>query len=265
MKRGIFVFVSLLAITVMACGLSLPWGDDGQISAEEVVASATQAAEAAATANALLGPLGEMAGTAVAQGDDLFATAVSQTGQIAGTAQLLPTAEALATDLAATVQAFATEVPSNVGGGASSNSGLMQAKLAGAQPDANGNIKIDVSQAEFNQIIAEQLAGANGVSPIQNAVVQLTNGNIILDGDVTEPIAAPISVKMRPYAQDGQLRLDVQEASVGGFPAFGSIMTTVQDTLNGYVTTDILGLPANITLQEIIVGEGTMTIFAKQN
>lgn len=265
MKRGIFVFISLLALTVMACGLSLPWGDDGQISVDEVVASATQAAEAAATANAFLGPLGEMAGTAVAQGDDVVATAISQTGQIAGTAQLLPTAEALATELAATVQAFATEIPSNIGEIASTSGGLMEAKLAGAQPDANGIIKVDVTEAEFNQIIAEQLVATNGNSPIQNPAVQLTGGSLVLDGDVTEPIVAPISVKMRPYVENGELRLDVQSAIVGGFPAFGSIMTTVEDTLNNYVTTGLLGLPANITLEDILISEGTMTILARQN
>lgn len=264
MKCGVFVLISLLALSLLACGLSFPWGDDGQISMDEVSTSATQAAEAAATASALLGPLGEMAGTAVAQGDDVVATAVSQTSQIAGTAQLLPTAEALATELAATIQAFATEVPPIVIGGGTGSS-LMQAKLAGAQPDANGIIKIDVTEAEFNQIISEQLVAANGNSPIQNPIVQLTGGALVLDGDVTEPIAAPISVKLRPYVENGELRLDVQGATVGGFPAFGSIMTTVEDTINSYVTTDILGLPANITLQDILISEGKMTILAAQN
>ncbi len=267
MNRWIIVFIVVFVFTGLACNFSLqaPWNQDnlaGDISAEEVASAATTAAESAATAAALIGPMSEIAGTALAQGDDVLATAVAQAGVMAGTAQLLPTAQAIATDIAATAQAAAGSI---VGTPAPGGSSIIQNKLAGIQPDASGLYHVDVTEEEFNQIITTQLAGpSGGASPIQNAVVAIENGSIVLDGDVTQPLATSISVTFRPIVENGDLRFDVSRASLGGFPASGGLLTTVENTLNSSISTETLGLPSNIILQEILVGDGIMTILARQ-
>ena len=201
---------------------------------EQAEALATQAASVAATAAvdatavAVAGEADSVVATAVAQGETLAATAQSAAGQIPGV------------DIDALKERFSS-----------------------AQPDENGNVSVTITDDELNQAIqASQAAAAQTgrAIQIQNAQATLTGGNIILAGNVTEPVTADLSVSFRPSVANGILQFEVVSATVGGVTVPPSLLQSAEATLNSTLGEAMSNLPAQVVLQDVIIGEGTMTV-----
>ena len=242
MKKGILLvtmFLFVLLLSSLACNFSqnLPWNtaaEDGGISAEDVSVAATRAAEAAATAIAGADQAGQMAATAVTQGDGTVATA--DTGQ------------APAADDAA------------VAGGS------LQQKLANIQPDANGNFTVAITEEDLNEFIAGEGGGfQTDTLSAQNIEIQITPEHLELTGDVTEPVALPLVVKLRPAVAGGQLGFELISASAGIFPAPDSMLDLIEAGANSEHGRALTGLPSGVVLQNATLADGVLTIFGQQN
>lgn len=183
---------------------------------------------------------------------------VQSAGEQAGNAA--ETAVALATQegAAALETLQAVEVP---------DLGAFGDKFESIQPDANGNFTVTITDTELNQAIqqSQQSSGTAENSNLQNIVFTFTGGNIVLTGSVTSPIEAQLTVTFRPSVANGTIQFEVVSATLGSVQVPAAILTTAEGTLNSTLGQAINNLPSNLTLQSIVVGEGTMTISGTRN
>ena len=205
---------------------------------EQADALATQAASVAATAAA-----GATAVAAAEQTDSVVATAVAQ-GET----------------LAATAQSAADQIPGL-------DIDALKERFALAQPDENGNVSVTITEDELNQALqaSQSIATQTGRTlQIQNAQATLTSGNIILAGNVTEPVTADLSVSFQPQVANGILQFEVVSATVGGVTVPPSLLQSAEATLNSTLGEAMGNLPSQVILQDVIIGEGTITVVGSQ-
>lgn len=236
MKRTnfhLFIIISLLFLPTLACG-----GVSQLPNADDVAAAATKASDAAATAVVMAEQAANAAATAAA----------SEQAQ-----------NAVATAVAAATSVQNMELP---------DTSALREKFAAIQPDANGNVSVTLTDDEMNQAIqAKQTAAeqAGEENLVQEAVVSFTGGYIVLTGNITSPVAAQLTVSFRPYIADGALQFEVVNASIGSVSVPPAILSGAEATLNNTLTEAMGYMPASITLQDVIMGEGTMTITGHKN
>lgn len=243
MKQNKHFLLLLLIISLLAACNGSATSPLAQVTVPAIVsdqaeALATQAASVAATA-----AVGATAVAASEQSDSVVATAVAQGETIAATAQ-----------------SAADQIP-----GLDINA--LRERFSSVQPDENGNVSVTITDAELNQAIqASQAAAAQAGATlqIQNAQATFTGGNIVLAGNVTEPIAADLNVTFRPYVAGATLQFEVVSATVGGIAVPAPLLQSAEATLNSTLGEAINSLPAQVVLQDVIMGEGTMTVVGSQ-
>ena len=175
-----------------------------------------------------------------------------QAGSAAQTAVALATTEGSAA--LATLQAIETP-----------DLGALTDKLEAIQVDENGNFSVTITDVELNQAIQqkEETAGTNPDSPLQDPVFTFTGGNIVLTGRVTQPIEAQLTVTFRPFIEDHILQFQVVSATLGSIQVPAAVLSSAESTLNSTLGQAMNNLPENITLLDVIMGEGTMTVVAQ--
>lgn len=196
-----------------------------------------------------------------------------QAAQLATTAaQAAATAAAAVqgVDVAATAQALAETAVSTTPDQTTTNESLqaLQTRFADVQLDANGSASVTVTDAELTQAVqaAQAQATQNGQAiALQNLQITFTGGNIILAGDVTTPVQARLTVTFWPYVQNNVLQFEVVSAQLGQINVPPSLLESSEATLNSTLNQAFSQLPAGITLQSVVMGEGTMTITVGQS
>lgn len=241
MKRKQYTVIfglSMFLFFSLACRLSaeLPWeagGQDVQISAKDVAEAATRAAEAAATAGVLTNQAGDLAATAVSQGSDSLATA-----------QILPTPN------------------SNTAAGATA----LEQKLANIQTDANGNFSLAITDTDLNEFVSGQTGGGIRTEgfAVDDVQINISSESAELSGNVQEPMAVPLTVEMRPTVQNGRLYFDILSATAGIFPAPESMLDLIEVTANNELAQALAGLPDNMIIQNVQLGDGVINISGQQ-
>ena len=144
-------------------------------------------------------------------------------------------------------------------------SSSLRQKFTNAQPNANGNITITITDAELNEAIQMKQAAAEQAGQeqvLQGTAVTFTGGNIVLTGNITSPITAQLTVTFHPYVTNGVLQFEVVSASIGSLSVPAALLSASEATLNSTLNDALGDLAANYTLQEVLMGEGTMTINA---
>lgn len=235
----LFILISLLILPALACGggsVNLPDVNVDEL-ADQAAEAATQAADLAATAVIVAEQAAESAATLAAsdQVQNLEATAVAAATALVNSDFELP------------------------------DSSSLRQKFANAQPDANGNITITLTDAELNEAIRlKQTAAEQAGQPqtVQGLTVTFTGGNIVMTGNITTPVTAQLTVTFRPYVADGLLQFEVVSASLGSINVPAALLSASEATLNSTLNEAMGNLPANYTLQDVVMGEGTMTIYA---
>lgn len=241
-KWMLLFFFSMLMVPVLACGtggIDLP-----EVNVPEgAAATAEGMARDAATAVARVTVPPGAQETAAAVGQSA-ATAVAEAGEGGGEA-------------VSTLQA--TNFTINV----TVNTDQLRQKIASARPDENGNVNITITDEEINQAI-ELKDEAEGSDPatFQNPSVAFTGGNVVLTGDVTKPIPAELIASFGPVILDGQAQVDLQSVTLRGLPVPPQLLGSVEQSLNNALREMMSSLPEGYVVQEISVGEGTMTIIA---
>jgi hypothetical protein len=229
-KLPLFILISLLILPALACGgsgVNLPDVNVDEL-ADQAADAATQAADAAATAVII--------------------------AQEAASSEQVQSLEATAVAAATSLANSDFELP---------DTSSLRQKFANAQPDANGNISITITDDELNEAIQlKQTAAEQAGQPqtVQGLAVTFTGGNIVMTGSITTPVAAQLTVTFRPYVANGILQFEVVSATLGSINVPAALLSASQATLNSTLNEAMGNLSANYTLQEVLMGEGTMTI-----
>lgn len=232
--KGALLLV-VLSLSTLACRFSveLPWNvdtPDVEISHEDVSAAATRAAHAAATAASVADQAGQLVATAVLQGDDIVSTAVA------------------GGDLGAVAPALTS----------------LQRKLTSISPDANGNFTITITDADLAEHMATQ-GGAfeNSDARIENVQINFTPQHVVVNGAITNPVNLPLTAELRPAAANGRLHFQVLNASAGVLPVPSSMLAMLETGVNMGLGQAMDALPANVTLLDVALGSGSMTILGR--
>ncbi len=132
--------------------------------------------------------------------------------------------------------------------------------IAPAIPEGNTPINITITDAELNEQIQAQQTAVQQQANIDNLTASFSNGNVNLSGTLNEPINGQINIIFRPYLAGNRIQFEVVSATFGNMsvPAVG--LSAVQSALNDTLTGTLNNLPATITIQELIVGDGVMTV-----
>ena len=143
----------------------------------------------------------------------------------------------------------------------------LQSRVATILPDENGNVNIIINDSQLTEVVQTQqtlVTPPPDAPKVQNLTVQFTGGNIVLRGDVTEPIQAQLTASFLPLVENGSLRFVVVSASIGSINVPAALLQTAESSLNDTLGEALTHLPAGVTLQAVTVGEGTLTITAHQ-
>ena len=250
MKRSLTIFSVLLFLTALACGV--PGLSDER--KEQINQAATTAAQAAETA-------GNVAATAqaFAQNADNRATARAA-------------AERAAT-LAAQAATSGQEAVEALRQGGFDAEYLREKFAEAVVVDVDGNnVTLTVTEAELNAavLLNQQEAVATGENPpVTNLQVRFTNGTVIFNGQLTAPVEGQLQAVFQPLLVDlvsngtvidRELRFELINATVGTVQVPNYVVNLLEARLNGTLVAALGTLPENVVLDEVVVGEGIMTI-----
>jgi hypothetical protein len=239
MKRiGIVLFVIMLLLSTLACRVSfeLPWdvgAPDVEISPDDIAAAATRAANVAATAAVIADQAGQVAATAVLQGDNIMSTAVA-----------------------------GEDLPRD--SGAATGASSLERKLTSISPDANGNFTITMTDADLAEYLAIQGAAfENSDARIENVQVSFTPQNVVINGNITNPVNMPLTAQLKPVVVDGRLHFQVLNASAGVLPVPDSMLSILETGINVGLGQAMNSLPVGVTLLDVALGSGSMTVLGR--
>lgn len=139
----------------------------------------------------------------------------------------------------------------------------LQEKLAALQPDENGNVSVTITDDEVNEAIQRGQANS-GQSNLENTLVTFTSGGIVLAGDVTQPVTARLTVTFVPLVEDGVLRFEITQATLGSLNVPAALLQSAEGTLNGTLGDVLNNLPGGVQLTGITMGEGTMVVVGRR-
>ena len=219
-----------------------------------------------------------------AETEAAMATASAFATQSAPTLEALrQDASALATQSAPTIEAALTQAATIAaemeerGGNAQATleaSGIDGAylvrKVQALQPDAEGNVSFTLTETEINLVLqARQLFATNGENEagtgntaVQDGVIRFRNGQVVFEGELLQPIAGRVQIAFQPSVLNGQLQLQVVSAQVGNTAVPPATLTSVETNITNIVNSALAQLPSGITLKQIVVGDGLLTLIA---
>ncbi|MFZ0543959.1 MAG: hypothetical protein WAM60_00880 [Candidatus Promineifilaceae bacterium] len=189
----------------------------------------------------------------------------------AGAVETIQAAGQQAGGVAETAVAIATQEGSvaieTLQAGGSAGLGALEEKFQSIQTDENGNFSVTVTDTEVNEAIqlGQESQGAAGNSPLKQPVVVFTGGNIVLTGNVTQPIEAQLTVVFRPSVANGVVQFEVVSATLGTIQVPAAVLSTAEATLNSTLGQAMGNIPTGFTLQSVVMGEGTMTVSGTRN
>lgn len=235
----------------LAISCSSEQGEEGTTTpTSNLLDSARDAAgEAGENIGAAVEQAAESAQTALESASDTAQTTVSQAGDVidaAGTIVVDQGGEAV-------------EAVSSAGQSASE---AVQDRFASLKPDDDGNFSITIYESEINQIIKfqELFTGPIPGNPLRNTEVAFRKGVIIFTADVYEPLVGQLTVRFNPYIDEGHVRFEVIDASLGGKETPQSALDAAADTLSSTLGEAFRYLPRGLRPREIIVATGEFTI-----
>lgn len=191
-------------------------------------------------------------------------TAVTQSANAAATAahaaQTAATSAALLADqgqvIVETVQASDFDMPDI-------DVDNLRERANSLRPDENGIVTFILTEEEVNQAIENTQAESETVS-LQNARFQFADGQVIMTGEITNPIQAPIQVDFEAEVVNGRLIFNVAYASIGSIQMPTAVLATATTTLNNSIGDLANNLPNGYILQAVTATDGILIMMASQ-
>jgi uncharacterized protein YpmS len=126
-------------------------------------------------------------------------------------------------------------------------------------------VLITVTEEQLTALIERTLANQEEAPPVRDPQVQLQDGQIAIYADVVlaEGASAPSTLILTPRVVDGEVELEVEEATVGPFPApaetVDALVNYIETTVNAQLTSRV---PEG-TVTGIAVEDGEMTLYVE--
>lgn len=139
----------------------------------------------------------------------------------------------------------------------------IQSQLQTVRPDENGFVTITLTDEQLNAAVqgGETAVGSgDNAIVLHNSQVRFSNGNAVLQGELTQPLAGTLTITLAPYLVNNSVIFDVVSADFGGLPIPTLILNAAEAMLNNTVTQMLGTVPGNLTLQTIEIGAGNVTI-----
>jgi hypothetical protein len=247
--------LALLAAFFLLLGLAI-----GCSSEQIEEATSTPKSNFLDSARTAVGEAGESIGAAVEQAAEGAQTVIESAGE---TAQTTVSHAGDVIDAAGTIivdqGGEAVEVVSSAGQSASE---AVQERFASLKPDEEGNFSVIINENEINQIIKiqELFTGPIPGNPLRNTEVAFREGVIEFTADVYEPLIGQLTVRFRPYVDEGHVRFEVVETSLGGTETPDSTLDAAAETLSSTIGEALSYLPTGLRPCEIIVANGVFRI-----
>ncbi len=139
----------------------------------------------------------------------------------------------------------------------------LEAKLDESMNQAEQGQKVELSltEEEMTSLLAQKLQDQNEFV-ISNPQVLLRDGKITLTGDFqTGRLNVPVQIVFEPQVNStGQAQLELISVSMGPFSAPDSMVTTVQDLADRFLTDYLQQAGEAFFVESITVSDGTLTI-----
>jgi len=212
------------------------------------------------SAREAVGEAGESIGAAVEQAAEGAETALESVGDTAQTAaaQVGEVIEAAGT-IVVDQGGAAVEAVSTAGQSATET---VQERFSSLKPDDEGNFSVTIHEGEINQIIKiqELLTAPIPGNPLRNTSVTFQNGVILFRADVFEPFVGKLIITFNSYVEEGHVRFEVIDASLGGTETPQNVLDTAADTLSSTLGEALGYLPSGLRPREIVIANGSFTI-----
>lgn len=141
-------------------------------------------------------------------------------------------------------------------------------KVQSARPDETGLMLIAFTESEINLALNAHLLvkkQEGEVPPMENIVLRLDDGRMLLQGRIQSPIAADISLQIQPYVQNGELAVSIVAADANGYALPPFAMNQISNMINRTVVDAINGFPFPATLENIYIGSETVTFAVRRS
>lgn len=247
-KLATFIGLTLILFTLLACNTSeIFTAENAQAGLATAQAAAQNASDYATRAAPTLDALATQASDLATQ-----AAPSIQAGQ-----EMLATA-------AANAQANSTEIRATLDAAGIDGRYLID-KAASLRPDDNGNVHMTITETELNLVLQSSTLFAEdneANAALQATTARMTGGTIILSGTVERPVSGLLTLTLQPLIIDHQIQFQIISATLdnNGLPQF--IINTAQMTLDSTLNNAITGMPGDVVIKGIFVGEGYMTLTA---
>jgi uncharacterized protein YpmS len=129
------------------------------------------------------------------------------------------------------------------------------------QAEQGQKVELSLTEEEITSLLAQKLQDQSEII-ISNPQVYLREGKVTLTGDFqTGKLNVPVKIVFEPQVNSaGQARLELISVNMGPFSAPDSMVTTVQDLADRFLT-DFLQQSGNgFVVESITVSDGILTI-----
>jgi hypothetical protein len=126
----------------------------------------------------------------------------------------------------------------------------------------DGSFTITVTEEELTSLAVQYLARQTDPPPISNPQVHLRDGRIEVYATVTvnDSLPVPGMVAFSATAVDGGIDVAVEEVAFGPLPLPDSALGSATDVLNDLVRESALTEMGEVTITDVRIGEGEMTL-----
>jgi len=248
-KLSILILACLLLALAISCSSEQPEQEESTAERSLLDSARDAVGEAGDSIGEVVDQAAEGAQTAIGTAGDAVQNTAGQVGDA------LETAATIVVDQGGEAVELVTST------GQSTNEAV-QERVASLKPDEDGIFSVAIHEDEINKIIKIQELFTDTIpgNPLKNTTVVFSEGVIIFRADVFEPFVGKLVVRFNPYVDEGHVRFEVIDASLGSAETPQSVMDAAADVLGSTLGKALSFLPSGLRPREIVVTNGTFTL-----
>jgi uncharacterized protein YpmS len=129
------------------------------------------------------------------------------------------------------------------------------------QAEQGQKVELSLTEEEITSLLTQKLQDQSEII-ISNPQVYLREGKVTLTGDFqTGKLNVPVKIVFEPQVNaTGQARLELISVSMGPFSAPDSMVTTIQDLADRFLTDYLQQAGETFFVESITVSDGVLTI-----
>lgn len=129
----------------------------------------------------------------------------------------------------------------------------------------DGSFAITVTEEEMTSLVAQMLAKRENLPPVSDLQVHFCDGRIEVYATVTlaDSLPVPGLVTFSATATGGEINVTLEEIAFGPLPIPEPVLEELTATLDEMISESIPAETSEVTITDIQIGEGQMTISGK--